>query len=293
MSKFIFILLAYIGFTQSAYAEKTIRDKDQFVICYSNDTKSYYFDWDKIIATTTKQVFFIEVKSCSNLKYVKDIPLDELKVLDLIKSELPEEVLFSIKQIENGAHKFRTEKTALEYINNRPDQFKFDSPEVLTQLRYDVGDQFAMQIMNLWLNQFDTQDNDCSQFIGTCDFYLCQEKKEPCGLDGYNLSYGYKYCSRSKFSLLKKMKTNLGKKWTESVFQCLQSQSLVASNNNKNRSCEKIKDQAYASHPGCYINSGFCELNLDDKLKILKTVKEELFTLDTIKQGLEVLSQCQ
>jgi hypothetical protein len=37
-------------------------------------------------------------------------------------------------------------------------------------------------------------------------------------------------------------------------------------------SCEEVRRIGYEAHPGCYIDTGFCELPITDMLAILKTV---------------------
>lgn len=188
---------------------------------------------------------------------------------------------------------FAQSETPAEYIQNRPAIFRSDAPEVLTDLRHDTSDTFALQVMQTWIPKLVAQ-RSCDQFIGTCDFYLCQEEKIPCGLEGYNLSYGYKYCSGSKFKLLGQMPTQQGKTWVTEVFKCLQSKSFQDSGTTQNndRQCKVISSNAYASHPDCYVQAGFCDLSTTEKKLILKLIKSEIFSFAAIVQGFDILKQC-
>ena len=141
---------------------------------------------------------------------------------------------------------------------------------------------------------FQAHGNSCESYIGDCDFYLCQEEKNPCGIDGYNLSYGYKYCNASKLVLLNQMKTSAGKAWVLKAFKCLQRKNLentMTPISGQDR-CENIKVQAYLSHPDCYIEAGFCDLKMSEKARILNVIKQEFFTAKTFIQSLQIIKKC-
>lgn len=188
--------------------------------------------------------------------------------------------------------------TAAEYIQSRPEIFQPDHPEVLTKLRREVGDDFAQEVMNYFIHEVIVRGQSCDAFIGNCDFYLCQESKNPCGLEGYNLSFGYKYCSRSKFELINKMKTSVGKAWVPKVFQCLQERSLEdslqinAQAKSRTESCKAIQKKAYASHPDCYVEAGYCELKLIEKSSIIETIFPSIFSFKAAAQGAKIVHLC-
>ena len=138
--------------------------------------------------------------------------------------------------------------------------------------------------------------NSCEEYIGDCDFYLCQEQKNPCGPQGYNVGFGFKYCTKSKFELLNNMKTELGKSWVVNVFECLQKASqektILSILNDEVRSCDQIKSDAFDSHPDCYVDSGFCDLKFSEKINIFKLIKKEIFKSETRQQGRKLLHLC-
>ncbi len=281
-------------------------DKNGFATCYEHQGETYFFEWDHFINTPLKKVNYFTlreyvsttghlIRNCEDQKYIHEIPQEILKDIDGIKAQLPADIIQSLLQISEGAHVYHTEKTGAEYIANRPGQFKRDQPEVLTQLRQQAGDLFASEVMNLFIDSIIHQSDSCAALIGTCDFYLCQEKKNPCGLDGYNLNFGYKYCSGSKFKLLKEMKTDLGKSWVTDVFTCLQKRSLETSSivlEDENK-CHLIKKLAYQSHPDCYVQAGFCKLKGLEKHQIFNLIKKEIISFQTITQGIELIKQCE
>ena len=122
----------------------------------------------------------------------------------------------------------------------------------------------------------------------TCVFYdKCLEEKNECGLQGYPIDYGLKYCNEFNSMELSKE----GKKWIEQTMLCLQNE-LVPYAQTKT-SCGTIKNEAFNSHVTCYVNSGFCKLPLKDKAII--SVKNLWVTVTTeagAKQAIETLFSC-
>jgi len=304
-------LLAFIGLvlnikTVSAAEYVDGRDKHGFVKCFDINNEKYVLDWDDITKSQSKSARYFKIKdyemvhgqrikNCSDLKYISDISSEILHSVDQLNEEISTDLQFEIEQIKNGAHTRRVEKTAEEYVRNRPLTFKVDSPEMLSQLRLDVGDAFAAQVMTYFIDHVilkSKPSNDCSAFVGTCDFYLCQESKNPCGLDGYNMSYGYKYCSLSKFKLLGRMSTTSGRNWVGDTFMCLQGRSFNDFKVGGKYSCKTIKEKSFDSHPDCYADAGFCSLGGYDKLQIFDTVKAEILSVQTIKQGFDLFKNC-
>lgn len=104
----------------------------------------------------------------------------------------------------------------------------------------------------------------------SCEFYkLCLEDKYDCGPDGYPVGYGYKYCS--KFVSFLNDFSESGQNWIHGTLICLK-KALVPLIDNSDTTCQVIHDAAFASHPHCYVENGFCELFLDP-IHILTNVK--------------------
>lgn len=302
MKLFILMLLSTLPVLAT---QQAVFDDNGFARCFHTDYQTYFFDWDPFVQTSEKAVNYFELKdyrqatghnlrSCQDYKLIRNVPSEILKDLSEIKNILPENVLFSLEQVAHGARIYRSEKTPAEYIANRKNIFKTDSPEVLTRLRHEVGDRFALQVMNYFTKEIAVRNRSCESLIGTCDFYLCQEQKNPCGLDGYNLSFGYKYCSGSKFKLLDKMTTSLGRRWVTDVFQCLQRHSLQDSFflANGENTCSQIKKISYDAHPDCYVQAGFCHLKGSEKRHIFSLIKKEIISFQTLIQGFDIIQQC-
>jgi hypothetical protein len=177
--------------------------------------------------------------------------------------------------------------SAADYVSQRPEIFQPDHPEVLTKLRKEVGDKFAQEVMTYFIKEI-VQNRSCDSFIGSCDFYLCQEQKNPCGIKGYNLGFGYKYCSESKYKLIDQMKRPFAKDWVPKAFQCLQTRSFADST----KDCSDIRKRAYKSHPDCYVEAGYCELTIWEKSNIIELIFAKIFSPKAIAQGAKIVNLC-
>ncbi len=121
-----------------------------------------------------------------------------------------------------------------------------------------------------------------------CDFYeKCLEAKNQCGNEGYAIGYGQKYCRAFNSLDLSPQ----GEKWITATMACLQ-ENLIPYAEDKT-DCKVIKDSAFQSHVNCYVNSGFCDLSNQDKLKIMKTNIWSLITsLEGLNEGVKTLVEC-
>lgn len=131
----------------------------------------------------------------------------------------------------------------------------------------------------------------CEKYVGTCEYYQCQEQELNCGKKGYLLNYGHRFCTKFFHELDEHLSLE-GKEWMKSVGNCLQ-QKIESFNVEPNEnSCSEIKKLAYRSHSDCYLSAGFCHLPLVDKMKIFVFLKGEFFKYRTQKEGIQVLFQC-
>lgn len=133
-----------------------------------------------------------------------------------------------------------------------------------------------------------TKEDSCQEFIGSCQYYLCREAKSPCGSNGYNLGFGFQYCSESIENLQPQMSA-LGKKWLATTATCLQKEM---ENISYGISCKEQKTEAIEGHDRCYSEISFCKLSLLDITKILKMIKPALTEKGVIIEGIQVLGHC-
>ena len=139
---------------------------------------------------------------------------------------------------------------------------------------------------------------DCSAMVynGNCEFYTqCLEEKYSCGPHGYPVGYGYKYCS--KFLKFFEEFPATGKKWVEKTLICLKDALYPLYDARSN--CDVIYAVAFASHPECYFQAGFCDLFIDSA-NIFKTLQallkvyevKDFMSVTSMKQVFETAKMC-
>gem|GEM_PF-827954 len=151
----------------------------------------------------------------------------------------------------------------------------------------DFGKDISTELMHRWIN-LKKFPNDCSELIGSCDYYLCKEKERPCNSDGYFLNFGYVYCSQS-IDHLKEKVSDKGKVWLTTVAKCLQEKTHEM---DKSLTCKEVKSEAIRSHDSCYSEINFCTLPPKDIILVLNMIKKELKDLRIVREGIEVLLSC-
>lgn len=106
---------------------------------------------------------------------------------------------------------------------------------------------------------------------GNCNYYLEKEKETGCFVkedepSDYLLNFGYRLCH---------IYHQKAKSWNDErlifvrkVALCLQEElEKIPFHGN----CKDLEEKAYASHPGCYVSTGYCELNPVQKSSIIWT----------------------
>jgi hypothetical protein len=143
---------------------------------------------------------------------------------------------------------------------------------------------------NLFQSQVDVDkygSDKCDNNI--CDKNCSMEAETECGLDGYALGYGFKYCTMFVNSI--NSFTSKGQTWVYSTMNCLQ-KALVSPLQSCEKNCETLKNLAFSSHPSCYVNNGVCDLPPLDWVTLLTIVGKDLLTYDGLVQALNTGPQC-
>ena len=58
MKMYVFLFLA---FCQNLWADQVYKNSAGFPVCYQKDQQIYFFDWDDIVRTQNKPVFYFEL----------------------------------------------------------------------------------------------------------------------------------------------------------------------------------------------------------------------------------------
>jgi hypothetical protein len=130
---------------------------------------------------------------------------------------------------------------------------------------------------------------ECASLIGSCDYYLCREAVQPCGETGYFKAFGHKYCESFMSETLQELSPQ-GARWMPVIAQCLQEEADFTIDTTT--SCEQVEVLAINTHPGCYKKTGFCELPLEDKMKIGEHVFKELAKPKMFEAMLKIEKDC-
>ncbi len=126
-------------------------------------------------------------------------------------------------------------------------------------------------------------------------FYRCAEDElaargRGCGASGYLLGYGARYAERFYRETRPRMSTR-GRRWIDDVLVCLQDE--LRASIDVETSCADIRTLAFDSHPGCYLEAGFCTLPLSDVFKVAATVDlTDWLSADAGRQVIATAASC-
>jgi hypothetical protein len=320
--------LSLLG-TSALAGEVVYRDQNGLPRCIENAGQSVLVVWDHLVTKSSRPVFGITLSaymqenkqmlnSCRDWPYAVAWP-EGVRLISDFSADYSEALQFDLLQIAEGAQVLRTEKNAEAFIATHAGQFQGRRPVEFAQMELDYGTKFSDSLVQSWISQLlhtrDLNPRNCAALIGTCDYYLCVEANHQCGVGGYPVGYGYKYCNRSLFGLLQEMQSEVGRQWVVKTVRCLQTKlngefgagrgaqaedAAGAGVSSESRvtwgamamSCDQIRQTALDSHPDCYVDSGFCEMPMADKMKIFNTVKSELLSSSTVSQATKTLSRC-
>lgn len=143
--------------------------------------------------------------------------------------------------------------------------------------------------------------NWCFSPSGTeCGWYRqCLEKQFPCieSDQTYSIIYAEEICKlyQMHFSEF----DSIGQQWIDGVRRCLQVQLVPVLRPFVHKTCEEIKQIAFDSHSGCYLNPGkakpsICDIGCQNWAQVFWTIKSAVkyAPIQTTKQMIEVAHGC-
>lgn len=111
-----------------------------------------------------------------------------------------------------------------------------------------------------------------------------------CGEEGYPLGFGARYADRS-FEETWYDLGPAGQAFFLAVSPCLQER--LAAQVGAETTCDEVWDMGFATHAGCYVDSGFCELPAEDVMVIAAMFDPEVEALPEFAAQLsEVFDTC-
>lgn len=119
----------------------------------------------------------------------------------------------------------------------------------------------------------------CNSYLGTTDFYLCRERQNACGNEGYYIGYADKYINRF-VQETRPLMTAAGQDWIDCTLLCLQEH--VNQNIPEDAPCDQVLESAISSHPSCYLSCGICSLPPGDMDHIQNTIDGTDLDLDEV-----------
>ena len=131
--------------------------------------------------------------------------------------------------------------------------------------------------------------SNCTSQLGQCGYYKCVQDEIRCSDSDYLSGFAIPYCY--KYQADQKNYSDRGQIFLSKVRYCLQVKIEDFTNENQ-YACKDLREYAIHSHIGCYLNSGFCELSMAEKMRIVLTAKSDLIHGDVRKAGLETMKLC-
>lgn len=129
----------------------------------------------------------------------------------------------------------------------------------------------------------------CAASSQSCEFYSCMEEKTHCGKNGYWKKLGLHYCQ--KFLFRENQFSSQAQEWLRASRLCLQERAQdfdVAK-----MTCQQMQSQALETHIGCYVDTGFCELSVQDRNKVYWHLSSSLVYPDIWRQAIKIRQICQ
>lgn len=256
--------------------------------------KIYYAKTSNLIPTGSELKIY-NIKGCENHEEIDTTSILMKEVL-FLKDEAPEkienlslglELQIRLNELRQGINRHinPNDMQSSEYLQKTFEPFKKKTNKKLIS---DYHIAHSTKLYHNWIAQKNLPSN-CSDLIGSCDYYLCRETQKNCNSNGYFLGFGYQYCSESTVNLIQKV-SPIGQEWLKTVATCLQEKMESISSD---LTCSKIKKEAIRSHNSCYSKISFCSMPAKDIFLILKMISPELTNLAILREGMEVLGQCK
>ena len=137
---------------------------------------------------------------------------------------------------------------------------------------------------------------DCYNPTGeSCEWYSdCLQSAYPTctGASNYALNYGKYFCDRYN-QRWDKFSPN-AQAWISRAKKCLQIALVPLLNIAGKISCDELKSKAFATHPSCYVDCGFCDIGFKNWVEVFITI-DRAFTTDlneSLRGVVESLARC-
>jgi len=126
------------------------------------------------------------------------------------------------------------------------------------------------------------------------DPYRCRDSQlnggAGCGEEGYPRDFGARYAEIYMGDIYPDV-SQAGQDFLDANLLCLQQAFL--DDTDPAMSCEEVAEAGFDAHPGCYLESGICDVPLADKLLILNAVEwADLFHWSQLEAFAAIATSC-
>lgn len=123
----------------------------------------------------------------------------------------------------------------------------------------------------------------------SCEYYEEVDAEFSCGPKGYLRKFGIPLC-RKYLAAEPKLSPDLVI-WLQEVRLCLQLN--LEYNRNRVSGCNDLRKVALNSHEECYKSTGFCDLSLREKLKVVQLTSSRIFNRNILMLALKLPGICR
>jgi hypothetical protein len=132
----------------------------------------------------------------------------------------------------------------------------------------------------------DNKRDNNTDIVSQCEFYQVKLQELQCTEDNYLNRFAYKYCR--EYTLTNSDYSEAGQVILQNIRSCL----IENIRDAKNLKCENTEDIGYSSHVDCYISSGYCDIQPDDKALMVLTASQQMFNFKLVTMFLEIENEC-
>lgn len=137
------------------------------------------------------------------------------------------------------------------------------------------------------LSSFAKEPASCVPNVESCSYYLCAEQRHTCGPRGYALGFGFRFCR--VFLESQESYSPQAHQWLKDVRVCLMN---ALENTTSEKTCGDIRRKAFHQHIDCYMSTGFCDIQNQEKLRIVWGLRQSFLQKSVIQDAYAVAKLC-
>lgn len=132
---------------------------------------------------------------------------------------------------------------------------------------------------------------ECVVSSESCEFYKCESERMGCSKKDYLIKFGHKFCQ--KYLTNQEEYSVEGERFLIRVRECLQREIRNHNFVKEKQTCSQVEEFAFETHAPCYVESGFCQLGLKDRNRVIWVAKFKVFNIKVWKSFFELQKGCK